>query len=418
MRRIGIVGAGQAGLVLGLGLRRHGYDVTIVTERSAEAVRGGRLISNQCLFHPALTRERELGINFWDAYAPEIDGVSVTVAGEPGADEPRIAWRAPFDHPAQSVDQRVKVSEWMTGFARLGGEIRQRRVSPEDLDDYAREFDLVLVAAGRGPQFDALFPRNAILSPYSEPQRSIGILYVKPAGDEPLPAITSGLSVNLSDGGEFFGLPVWSVDGPVYGAGFFGFPGGPLDCWDDVADTEQHFEIARNLLRTSFPWLAGLLENTRPSGPLDALRGRVQPVVRQPVGTLPSGAKVLAMGDTAVTNDPVAGQGANMAAHAARSYEEAILEHGDRPFDEEFMRRAFARYWDRARYSTRFTNDLLEPGPPPDHLLETLEAGQEFPEVAHRFAQLFVNPADYLGWLTDPTAARAYLADVEARTAS
>ncbi|MBE1470064.1 FAD-dependent oxidoreductase [Kibdelosporangium phytohabitans] len=67
MRRIAIIGAGQAGLVLAIGLRRNGYDVTVVAERTAGEVRSGRLISNQCVFHPALARERELGINFWDA---------------------------------------------------------------------------------------------------------------------------------------------------------------------------------------------------------------------------------------------------------------------------------------------------------------------------------------------------------------
>ncbi|GAA4551103.1 styrene monooxygenase/indole monooxygenase family protein [Amycolatopsis samaneae] len=416
MRRIVVIGAGQAGLVLGIGLRRHGYEVTIVTERTAADLRGGRLISNQSLFHQALTRERELGINFWDAHAPEIGEVALAVSPEPGTGDPGIVWRAPLDHPGQSVDQRVKVSDWMAEFVRRGGEIRLRKVSPDDLDAYAAEFDLVLVAAGRGPQFDALFPREADFSPYAEPQRTIGVLYVEPTGDEPLAA--PGIRVGLAPEGEFFGLPVWSVGGPVYGAGFFAVRGGPLDCWDGVDDVEQHLALARDLLRTYFPHYAGILDESRPSGPLDMLHGAVQPVVRNPVGTLPSGAKVLAMGDTAVTNDPVAGQGANLAAHAAHTYEEAILAQEDRPFDEEFMRRAFARYWERARHSTRFTNDLLAPGPPPDHFVETLDAAQRLPEVAHRFAHLFENTADYTAWLTDPGTARAYLRAAEARAAS
>ena len=141
------------------------------------------------------------------------------------------------------------------------------------------------------------------------------------------------------------------------------------------------------------------------------MRGRVEPVVRHPVGTLPSGANVLAMGDTAVTNDPIAGQGANMASYAARCYEEAIVAQGERPFDEEFMHRAFDRFWARARHSTRFSNDLL--APPPDHVLETLEAAQEYPEVAHRFAHLFENPRDYSAWLAQPDKAHAYLEKVK-----
>jgi 2-polyprenyl-6-methoxyphenol hydroxylase-like FAD-dependent oxidoreductase len=406
MRRIGIVGAGQAGLVLAIGLRQLGYAVTVVAERTAGDVRAGRLISNQCVFHPALERERALGINFWDAVAPPIGEVAFAAAGAPGSVDPAISWRTALDRPAQSVDQRVKVSEWMAEFARLGGELRYRRAQVDDLEEYAREFDLVLVAAGRGPQFDTLFARDDTRSPYREPQRAIGIFYVEIPG-EPRPGLTFGLAPE----GEFFLLPVLSVHGPVHGLGFFGVPGGPMDVWDGVADVEQHHATARELLRTIYPWQAGLLDDARPVAPTDLLHGRITPIVRHPVGTLPSGAKVLAMGDTAVTNDPIGGQGANLAARAARAYQEAITARGDRPFDEEFMHDAFARYWHHARHSTRFNNDLL--APPPDHVLATLDTAQRVPEVAHRFAHLFENPADYDGWLTDPEAAMKYLAEAQ-----
>ncbi|GAA2786365.1 styrene monooxygenase/indole monooxygenase family protein [Crossiella cryophila] len=401
MRRIVIIGAGQAGLVLGLGLLRHGYAVTVVAERAAAEVLAGRLVSNQCVFHPALVRERELGINFWDERAIPVETVSFTAPG--------MSWQAPLDQPAQSVDQRVKVADWMTEFARRGGELRLHRVTPDDLEPYAREFDLVVVAAGRGPQFDRLFPRNPEFSPHTQPQRSIGVLYVR--GGTPPP----GLSFALGPHGECFGLPILSVDGPVYGAGIFAVPGGPLDRWDDIADVDAHLVRAQQLMREHFPWQGGILDGTEPAGPLEFLHGGITPVVRQPVGTLPSGALVLAMGDAAVTNDPLSGQGANMAAHAARSYEEAIVAQGDRPFDAEFMHGAFARYWARAAHATRFSLDLLDP--PPAHIMSTLDTAQRVPEVAHRFAQLFANPVDYTGWLTEETAALDYLAAASARAA-
>ncbi len=405
MRRIVVVGAGQAGLVLALGLQKHGYAVTVVTDRDAGTLRAGGLISNQCVFAPALRRERALGINFWDGRAPEILGASFGLAGETA--EPAISWEARFDEPAQSVDQRVKVSTWLTVFAERGGEVRIGKVTPDGLDEYAREFDLVLVAAGRGPQFDSLFPRDDRRSPYREPQRTIGITYLVSGRDGPLPTYP-GLTFGLSPAGELFGLPVLSVRGPVFGLGFFGVPGGPLDVWDDVTDPDRHFDVAMTLLRERFPWVVESLDGARPSGPLDALRGRVLPIVREPVGTLPSGAKVLAMGDAAVTNDPIAGQGANMAAHAAAVYERRILDHGDRPFDEAFLRGTFAEYWEKAQHATRLSNDLL--APPPDHVLATLEAARTVPEVAHRFAHIFADPADYASWLTDAEISMSYLA--------
>jgi hypothetical protein len=410
MRRIAVIGAGQAGLVLALGLRQHDYDVTVVAERDADAVRSGRLISNQCVFDPALSWERELGINFWDGHAPPITGVSFGADGPPGAERPDMAWHAEFDRPAQSVDQRVKVSDWMTELARRGGEIRYQRVTPDDLEPYAREFDLVLVAAGRGPQFDALFPRDPEFSPHREPQRAIGVTYVRGVT---APGASSSLTFGLGPAGEFFSLPVWSVTGQVQGIGFFGVPGGPLDCWNDVTDVEQHLERAHALLRTHYPWHAEHLASATPAAAQDMLHGGILPIVRQPVGTLPSGALVLAMGDTAVTNDPVAGQGANLASYAARTYQQAILARGDRPFDEEFMRTAFAGFWARARHATRFTNDLL--APPPDWVLATLSTAQTVPEVAHRFAGLFENPAGYTGWLTDETTSLRYLEEATAR---
>jgi 2-polyprenyl-6-methoxyphenol hydroxylase-like FAD-dependent oxidoreductase len=410
MRRIVIIGAGQAGLVLAMGLRGHDYAVTVVADRDADAVRSGRLISNQCVFDPALARERALGINLWDDQAPPIDRVAFAADGRPGEPRPGMSWQTTLDRAAQSVDQRVKVSDWMAELVRRGGEIRHRRVTPDDLDEYAREFDLVLVAAGRGPQFDALFPRNPMFSPYPKPQRAIGVMYVR-GGAGPADALTFG----MGPAGEFFSLPVWSVTGRVQGIGFFGLPGGPLDRWADVTDVEQHLERARTLLSTHFPWCATHLEDAEPAAPQDFLHGSILPIVRHPVGVLPSGARVLAMGDTAVTNDPVSGQGANLAAYAARTYEEAILDRGDGPFDEEFMHDAFARYWARARHATRFSNDLL--APPSDWVLATLDAAQTMPEVAHRFAALFENPADYTDWLADEQISMSYLADARTRAA-
>ena len=67
MRRIGIVGAGQADLSSASACGNAVTTSTGFAERPADDVRAGRLVSNQCLFHPALERERALGIDFWEA---------------------------------------------------------------------------------------------------------------------------------------------------------------------------------------------------------------------------------------------------------------------------------------------------------------------------------------------------------------
>ncbi|WP_260479102.1 styrene monooxygenase/indole monooxygenase family protein [Kibdelosporangium aridum] len=394
------MGAGQAGMLLALGLQQHGYEITVVTERDADTIRTGRVLSNQCMFDNALRFERQQGLNFWDDRAPTVDGVAFRAAAG-------IQWESPLDNPGQSVDQRLKMSDWLTEFADRGGEIRLQRVGPDDLEELAREFELVLVAAGRGPQFAKLFARNDELSPFTEPQRAISLLYLKTTGQE-----YQGVAFALGPDGEFFHLPLLSVDGVRCGIYFSGIPGGPLDCWD-VADAEDFFERAEKALQRHFPWLAPIMADAEPGGPLDFLTGRITPVVRDPVGTLDSGAKVLAMGDTAVTNDPIAGQGANMAAHCAAAYQKTILEQGDKPFDEQFMRLGFQRFWETGQHATRFSNDLLRP--PPAHVLATLATAQQVPEVAHRFAQLFNDPTDYTGWLTDEQAAMHYIQEATAR---
>ena len=65
MRRIAIVGGGQAGMPLALGLLDKGYEVTVATNRTPDDVKKGRVMSSQCMFDISLQFERDLGLNFW-----------------------------------------------------------------------------------------------------------------------------------------------------------------------------------------------------------------------------------------------------------------------------------------------------------------------------------------------------------------
>src|SRR5690606_4145219 len=71
MRRITIVGAGQAGLHLGIGLVQQGYEVTILSNRTPEQLRDGTVLSSQSMYDMALSLERELGIDFWEDNSPK-----------------------------------------------------------------------------------------------------------------------------------------------------------------------------------------------------------------------------------------------------------------------------------------------------------------------------------------------------------
>ena len=59
MKRIAIIGAGQSGLQLALGLQDSGYEVTVLSDRTPEQIRAGRVMSSQCMFDWALQTERD-----------------------------------------------------------------------------------------------------------------------------------------------------------------------------------------------------------------------------------------------------------------------------------------------------------------------------------------------------------------------
>lgn len=182
MRKILIVGAGQAGLQLALGLQSNGYDVTVMTNRTADEVRDGRVLSTQCMFDTALQHERELGLNFWESEAPKVEGLGVSVTGPDSARV--IDWVGELNGFAQSVDQRIKMAGWLEAFAQRGGQVVVHGVAVSDLDYLARTYDLVLVAAGKG-ELVSMFGRDASRSPYEAPQRALAVSYVNGLGPRP-----------------------------------------------------------------------------------------------------------------------------------------------------------------------------------------------------------------------------------------
>src|ERR1700730_16593434 len=148
MRKIAIVGGGQSGLQLALGLLQNQYEVTVVSNRTPEQVLSGRVTSSQFMFHDSLQNERDLVINFWEEKCAITKGNTFTV---PGPDNTKaLFWEAKLDHYGQSVDQRVKFAGWMKEFAKRGGNLVIQDAGARDIDGYGKSYDLVLVAAGKG----------------------------------------------------------------------------------------------------------------------------------------------------------------------------------------------------------------------------------------------------------------------------
>jgi len=406
MSKVMIVGAGQAGLQLGLGLLEHEHDVTVVSNRTADEIATGRVTSSQCMFDAALEHERSLAMNLWDEECPPVEGISLAVPAPEGGGK-AIDWASRLDAPAQSVDQRVKMPAWMEEFEQRGGRLVIQEADIADLERYAADHDLVVVAAGKG-DIARLFERDPARSPYDAPQRALALTYV--TGMTPKPEF-SAVSFNLIPTvGEYFVFPALTTTGPCEIMVFEGIPGGPMDCWGEVKTPHEHLETSLRILETFLPWEAERCRDLELTDELGILSGRFTPTVRHPVGELPSGALVLGLADTVVLNDPITGQGSNNASKAAASYLQRIVEHGDGPYDRGFMEEVFERYWAEAQYVVGWTNALLSP--PPPHVLELLGAGNASPEIARRFANGFNDPSDYYEWFMDPAKAASYLAEV------
>ncbi|GGU07471.1 styrene monooxygenase/indole monooxygenase family protein [Streptomyces violascens] len=408
MRRILIVGAGQSGLQLALGLQAQGYEVTLMSNRTADEIRSGRVMSTQCMFHTALQHERDLALNFWESQAPRIEGVGVSVAA-PDAGR-AIDWVGKLDGYAQSVDQRVKMAGWMETFAQRGGQLVIHGAAVSDLDFFARTYDLVLVSAGKG-ELVSMFGRDASRSPYAEPQRALAVSYVHGLGPRPEHPEFDAVRCNLVPGvGELFVMPTLTTSGRADILFWEGVPGGPLDVFSGVKDPSEHLALTLELMEKFLPWEYARATKVDLTDAGATLAGRYAPTVRNPIGRLPGGGLVLGVADVVVANDPITGQGSNSASKCAASYLASIVEHGEAEFDEAWMQATFDRYWDTAQHVTKWTNAML--GVPPEHVLNLIGAAGQLQAAADRFANGFNDPADFENFFYEPDKTAAYLAEV------
>ena len=404
MARIAIVGAGQAGLHLGIGLLMAGHDVKMVSNRTADQIAAGTVLSSQSMYGMALGYERELGIDYWQDSAPQYSAAQMRLADGDG--NVMMFWQGQMDEPGQSIDQRLKMPVWMERFTALGGDLVIEDADIAALERLAAGHDLVIVASGKG-EIGSMFARNPERSPFTQPQRVLALTYVnrfKPRLDG------QAICININPGvGEFVSFPGLSLSGPCEIFTIEAIPGGPMDVWADVKTPQEHLAVSERLLREFFP-----IEAERIDGHLELtddkalLRGRVTPTTRHPVATLPSGKPVFGLGDAVCLNDPITGQGSNNAAKCAKVYLDAIIARGDAPFDAAWMEATFEQYWDYARYVVDYTNMTL--GQPPAHMLRVLKAAESDPEIAHLMANSFNDPKSIAPWYYDPAEAETFLA--------
>ncbi|MGZ4426800.1 MAG: flavin reductase [Nocardioidaceae bacterium] len=402
-RRIAVVGAGPAGTALAVGLLGEGHHVTVVSDRTAEEIRAGSVMSSQVTFESALEAEAALGIADLLPPAPPIERMAYDTTRLDGS---TASFSTRLTTAARSLDQRLRVPLLLDAVERLGGKVVVRSATVEDIEDLARDHDLVVVSTGRGG-LTSLFEVDAERTPYATPQRVAALTYLRGVAPDP---DGPALRYHSVEGvGECFTCPALTVDGACDIFVVEGVPGGPLDCWDDVASPEAHLDRLREVLATHFPAEAARVADARLVDRRSVLSGRITPAVRRPVGLLPSGRPVLGMADVVVLNDPLTSQGSNNAVKSASFYLEAITAH-EGELDAAWMQRTFDNFWRGwAQWATEWTNSWLQPANA--HQRALVDAATRHPSIAAAIAAGFDDARLFSPWWFSAAESARFLAD-------
>jgi 2-polyprenyl-6-methoxyphenol hydroxylase-like FAD-dependent oxidoreductase len=406
---VGIVGAGIAGLHLGLRVMTlgHGMAATIYTSQTPEEKRAARVGNVVIRFAPTRQRERLLGVNHWDDPAYDLHSFSINVVG------PRpLSFDARVGSPAGVVDLRLYEARLLEDFVARGGRVVKATLHAHDLDELAAAHDLLVVASGRG-SLSTVFERVAEHSPYAKPQRLVAAgLFTGVARREPLRA-----EGYVSPGnGEMLIFPMQSFSPGLTGMGVEAIPGGAFEALyqPGLDEPERFIEVILTLLREHAPPVFARIDPARfaLSRPLDRGNVAITPAVRRGYARLPGGALVVALGDARMLIDPITGQGANTASRAAFLLADAILTSAadGGPFDEAFCARVEDATNAFSLPVSAAAAARLRPAAP--HVLQFMAAASRSQAVADAYGQGLNEPDKFWEVISSPDRTADLLAQL------
>ncbi|MGQ0701324.1 MAG: styrene monooxygenase subunit StyA [Panacagrimonas sp.] len=354
-KKIGIVGAGTAGLHLGLYLRQHDVDVTIFTDRKPEEYKGMRLLNTVAHHAVTVKRENDLGVNHWPDAEFSYFGHHYYIGLQP---QP-LKFYGDLHAPSRAVDYRMYQPSLMEDFMNRGGNIEYREIKGDEVSSLSARFDVMVVCTGKGP-FGQMFQYDPAHSPFDRPQRALCVGIFKGIKQRPTRAVTMHFSPGA---GEMIEIPTTTFNGMQNALVIENIPGGDLEVlaktkYDD--NPKAFMELLLGKLRQHYPDCADRIDAQEfdlANGPLDILQGGVTPTVRKSHVILEGGKLAIALGDVQATVDPVLGQGANMASYAAWILGEEIVKQD--VYDERFIEHVNMRRNDRVLGATRWTNFMM-----------------------------------------------------------
>ena len=349
----------------------------------------------------------------------ELPGEGIHLTFSPTKGNRLLTLLGRFEKYFLAIDLRLQSHRWMLELEKKGGTVEIENVNLDRLEEIAGDHDLTIVAAGRG-DIMRLFPRDEARSVYDKPQRKLCMICTKGQpfafpGTDILPVKFNFFAPY----GEAFWVPWYHKDiGPSWSMLFEAKEGGPIDRFDGVETGEQAVDMGREVIKDLMPWDYEWCKDMELLDENAWLKGGFTPEVRKAVGTLPSGRKVMSVGDTTMSLDPIGGQGANNGNKMARNLVQCIVERGEEPYDEAWMEGTFERFWERHQLINAFNNALLEPITNPGKELLIAQYGSNGSTVdepgpqriANLFCANFDDPASLSQAFFDMGRARAAIA--------
>lgn len=281
-----------------------------------------------------------------------------------------------------------------------------RTVQAGEIENLAWQHDLLVVASGRAT-LSNIFPRVVEQSPYTRPQRLVvaglfrGIGYTEPPSLE--------LTV-VPGSGEILVVPMQSFEPGLTGIGIFITADGAFEPLRRLHYDDDPPAFATTVLDLLRVHAAAIYERVEPgafgvSRPIDLCHAAITPTVRRGFVTLANGRNAIALGDAHVVIDPITGQGANNASHAAGVLCDAVRDATvfDRAFCER-VERAICAYV--VPVSDASNARLRSPAP---HFRELISAAARDQAVADLYADGYNHPDRFWAMAGDAGRTAAFL---------